>query len=94
MSPITEPQPIRNVLKNQHRVKLPAHPWQELALQIIERLNVPSNKKSAVFKACKQYSRPIIEKSFNDTLELTNAGERWKYFFKLLSNFRKPPSAS
>lgn len=64
--------------------KPPAYAWQDLALQVIKELSVPDFKRSAVFKICKQKPRVYIEKSLNDTKELCQAGEKWKYFFKVV----------
>ena len=64
--------------------KMPAYAWQDLAVQVIKELNIPDFKKSAVFKVCKLKSRTFIEKCLNDTKELCQAGEPWKYFFKVV----------
>lgn len=64
--------------------KPPAYEWQDLALRVIKELNIPSFKRSAVFKACKEKPKSFIEACLNDTKELCKAGERWKYFFKVL----------
>jgi len=63
----------------------PAYPWQELALRIIQELSIPNKKRNSVFKVCKENTRSVIEKCLNDTKELCLTGERWKYFFKLIS---------
>jgi hypothetical protein len=68
--------------------KPPAYQWQELALKIITDLNIPNQKKSSVFKICKQYNRQIVEKALNDTKELCKTGEAWRYFFKIID--KKP----
>ncbi len=64
--------------------KPPAFEWQDLALRIIAELGIPGNKRSAVFKACKDNPKHIIEKALNDTKELVKEGEAWRYFFKLV----------
>ncbi|MDD4901289.1 MAG: hypothetical protein PHS62_04275 [Patescibacteria group bacterium] len=64
--------------------KLPAYAWQDLALRVIQDLNIPGFKRSAVFKVCKEKSRTYIEKCLNDTKELCRSGEKWRYFFKLV----------
>ena len=63
--------------------KPPAYQWQELALKIISELSVPNFKRNSVFKICKIKSRDFVEKCLNDTKELCQTGERWKYFFKI-----------
>ncbi len=63
----------------------PAYVWQDLALHVIKELNIPDFKRSAVFKLCKQKPRVYIEKCLNDTKELCQTGEKWKYFFKVAS---------
>jgi len=79
--------------------KAPAYQWQDLALQIIQDLEIPKNKRSSVFQICKKFSRPIVEKALNDTKELCQTGEKWRYFFKLITKkpdapATKKPSAS
>jgi len=68
--------------------KAPAYQWQELALKVINDLGVPDNKRSSVFRVCKQFAKPIVEKALNDTKELCKTGEKWKYFFKIID--KKP----
>jgi hypothetical protein len=70
--------------------KAPAYQWQDLALTVIKEMDMPKEKRSAVFRVCKQYARPIVEKAMNDTKELCKTGEKWKYFFKIVG---KPSSA-
>ena len=65
--------------------KPPAHQWQDLALKIIDELDIPNFKRNSVFQVCKKYPRSFIEKCLNDTKELCKDGEKWKYFFKLIS---------
>jgi hypothetical protein len=65
------------------RPPAPAYAWQDLALHVIKELNIPGFKRSAVFKVCKQRPRVFIEKCLNDTKELCQTGEKWKYFFKV-----------
>ncbi len=77
---------IKDILKKTERKKPPAHEWQDLALDIIKELNVPANKKSSVFKACRDNNKAIIMSALNDTRELCSSGERWKYFFKILNS--------
>lgn len=64
--------------------KPPAYPWQDLALQVIKELNIPNFKRNSVFKVCKDHPRDLILRCLNDTKELCDAGEKWKYFFKLI----------
>jgi len=67
------------------RPKAPAYAWQDLALRVIKELNIPNFKRSAVFKVCKLKPRTYIEKCLNDTKELCQGGEQWKYFFKVVN---------
>lgn len=79
------PQSIGEIFKKPRTEKKPpAHPWQELALQIIDQLSIPPLKRNSVFRVCKTYQRDYILKCFNDTKELCKTGEQWKYFFKLV----------
>lgn len=81
---------LKDILKNKPQaVKPPAYEWQDLALRIINELGVPDFKRNSVFKACKQYPKIMIEKAMNDTKELCEDGECWKYFFKVLANLDK-----
>lgn len=66
-----------------------SHGWQALALRIIQELGVPANKKSSVFRVCKTNSEIYIERCFNDTKELCQAGSKWQYFFKVVNNAKK-----
>lgn len=81
-------QKIGNHLKKS-KIKLPAYQWQELALRIISELAIPSYKKSAVFKVSRDLPKQFILYCLNDTKELANDGEKWKYFFKLADNYGK-----
>ncbi|MFA6170912.1 MAG: hypothetical protein WCW77_03840 [Patescibacteria group bacterium] len=73
------------------RKKPPAYEWQDLALKVIKLLNIPAFKKNSVFKAVKDYPKSVIVTALNDTLELCQTGEKWKYFFKVLAS---PPRQS
>ena len=79
------PEKIKDLLGKKPSKKPPAYQWQELALRIIKELSIPNFKRSAVFKVCKENSKNFIEKCLNDTKELCQTGERWKYFFKIVS---------
>ena len=69
--------------------KPPAYQWQDLALRVIKELAIPNFKRSSVFKICKDYDKNDIEKALNDTKELCQEGEKWKYFFKVISEEKK-----
>ncbi len=86
------PEKISKILKQKQPEKPPAYQWQEFALRIIKELGVPSFKKNSVFKAAKEYPRPVVEKCLSDTKELCQRGAKWKYFFKLISQNRKRSS--
>ena len=66
--------------------KPPAYQWQELALRVINELGVPNFKRNSVFKVCKTKPRIFVEKCLNDTKELCQTGEQWKYFFKVVAS--------
>lgn len=79
---------MSDVIKNRGAVKTPkppAYKWQDKALQIIADLDIPPNKKSSVFKACRDKNQIFIERCLTDTKELCKKGEQWRYFFKLLN---------
>ncbi len=72
------------IIKNKKNPKAPSYPWQELALQVIKELAIPSFKRGAVFKVCKENSNKTIKLALNDTKELCTSGSKWKYFFKIV----------
>lgn len=74
-----------DIIKNKKTVKPPAYPWQDLALQVIRELGVPGFKRSSVFKACKEKSPEEVKRALNDTKELCKDGQKWQYFFKIIS---------
>ncbi len=79
---------ISDLLKTKSK-KPPTYPWQDLALRVISELGIPNKKRNSVFKVCKENSRMFIEKCLNDTKELCQTGERWRYFFKLIDTKNK-----
>jgi len=79
---------ISDLLKTKSK-KPPTYPWQDLALRVISELGIPNKKRNSVFKVCKENSRMFIEKCLNDTKELCQTGERWRYFFKLIDTENK-----
>ena len=66
--------------------KPPAYPWQELALKVVSELGIPGFKRASVFKICRDCQKEFVERCLNDTKELCQSGEKWKYFFKVSSN--------
>jgi len=77
---------LKDIFKDKKaQKKPPAYEWQDLALRAIKELGIPNFKRNAVFKVCKENSKYIIEKAINDTKELCEAGEKWRYFFKVIS---------
>ena len=81
---------LGDLLNNKQTKKSPAYEWQDLALRVIRELGVPGNKRGAVFKICKENPKPFIEHCLNDTKELCQSGQRWRYFFKLVSINNNP----
>ncbi len=71
------------------RKKPPAHPWQDLALEVITKLGVPNFKRNSVFKVCRDNPLVVIRRALNDTLELCDSGVKWKYFFKIIDGEAK-----
>jgi hypothetical protein len=74
-----------DIMKNRKKVKAPAYPWQDMALDVIRELGIPSFKRSSVFKACKEKSPEEIKRALNDTKELCKDGQKWQYFFKIIN---------
>jgi hypothetical protein len=69
--------------------KPPAYPWQDFALQVVADLNVPNFKRASIFKICRDYPKEFVERCLNDTKELCQSGEKWKYFLKVVSEEKK-----
>lgn len=83
---IEDPKSIGDIFKSKVAgIKPPAYLWQDLALRVQRELNIPAFKRSSVFKACRDYPRSVIERCLADTKELCKGGEKWKYFFKILT---------
>ncbi|MCU0679354.1 MAG: hypothetical protein MUC28_02830 [Planctomycetes bacterium] len=78
-------EPLMAIIKNKRTKKPPAYEWQDLALRVISELGIPPFKRNSVFRICKIYPKPFVEKCLNDTKELCRRGETWRYFFKLAS---------
>jgi hypothetical protein len=77
-------QSFADIVKAKPKVKAPAYPWQDLALRIIKELNIPSFKRAAVFKVCRDLPAHKVSLALNDTKELCKTGSAWKYFFKII----------
>jgi len=84
--PDTGFQKIGDLLDKKDQLRPPAYPWQELALKVIEELNIPKFKRNAVFKVCRDNDKNFIEGCITDTKELCKVGEKWKYFFKVVGD--------
>lgn len=80
---------IKDFLNRQSSIKPPFYQWQELALRAVKELNIPANKKAAVFKVCRDLPKQYILNCLNDTKELAKEGEKWRYFFKLTDQYGK-----
>lgn len=84
-------QQIADIFKDKKpEKKPPAYQWQDFALQIIDELNVPNFKRSSVFKICKEKEKNFVEKCLDETKELAEGKDKWKYFFKLATQKRPP----
>ena len=80
---------IFNQKQQKKAVKPPAYPWQDLALKIIKELDIPNFKRSSVFKVCKDYPENKVMAALNDTKELCQEGNKWQYFFKVITEMNK-----
>lgn len=85
------PQKLFFILKKEKssQPKPPAYEWQDLALRLIAELGVPDFKRNSIFKVCKNNSKELVEKALNETKELCQSGEKWKYFFKVIDDLTK-----
>jgi len=79
-------------VKSGNLKKPPAYQWQDFALFVINELNIPNFKRSATFKVCRDCRKPFVERCLNETKELCKSGEKWKYFFKLVTLKENSPS--
>ena len=84
-------QQIADIFKKNKKKaeKAPAYQWQDLALRIIQDLAIPQSKRNSVFKVCKDYDKNFVEKCMDDTKELAQGSGRWRYFFKLVAEYKK-----
>lgn len=88
---IEDPVSIGDIFKAKVKgIKPPAYLWQDLALRVERELAIPAFKRSSVFKACRDYPRSVIERCLADTKELCKSGEKWRYFFKILTTSNQP----
>lgn len=84
-----EPESLAEIFKGRTTTtakKPPAYNWQEKALWVIKELAIPNHKRAAVFKVCRDLAPHIIERAVIDTKELMPSGEKWRYFFKIISH--------
>ncbi|MDO8669585.1 MAG: hypothetical protein Q7K65_04805 [Candidatus Buchananbacteria bacterium] len=79
------PQKLSDLFVKIEHKKMPAYQWQDLALRLISDLGVPNFKRNSIFKICKDNGKEKIERALNDTKELCQTGEKWKYFFKIIA---------
>ena len=78
---------ISEILKNKAAAKkAPAYQWQDLALHVINELKIPNFKRGSVFKVCKENPKQKVLNAMNDTKELCDTKDKWKYFFKVISS--------
>lgn len=80
---------LSDIIKENKKAKAPAYYWQDLALKVINDLKIPNNKRSSVFKVCKENNPENIKRALNDTKELCKTGSSWRYFFKIIEENKK-----
>ena len=78
---------IKNLLKPLQIKKAPAYKWQELALEIVGALTDGQNKKSSIFKCCKESAR-FAKIAFEDCKELNKLYAN--YFLKVYNGLKNP----
>lgn len=77
---------IKDIIKPLEIKKAPAYKWQELALEILEKLPDSKPKRSSIFKCCKE--NPQFAKiAFEDCKELGKL--HTKYFLKVFNELKK-----
>lgn len=62
--------------------------WQYLALDLIEKLNVPANKKSSFFKVAKE-NPDMCSRALQFAVDFPNPKIRWNMFFVKINELRK-----
>ena len=67
--------------------RAPAYKWQELALEIVAALSDGANKKSSIFKCCKENSH-YAKIAFEDCKELNKLHAN--YFLKVYNELKNP----
>lgn len=77
---------IKNLLRPLNLKKPPAYKWQELALEIAEKLTDGKTKKSSIFKCCKE-SAHYAKIAFEDCKELNKLYVN--YFLKVFNELKK-----
>lgn len=78
---------IKSLIKKPAYRKPPCkYEWQELAREIISKLNVPKNKESSIYRCCREDQR-TAKYALRECLELEKTN--WLYFFKVWNNNRK-----
>lgn len=82
---------LGDILNIKKSAKPPAYQWQDLALRVIQELRIPNFKRSSVFKICKDNSKAVVEQALNDTKELCKTGNKWQYFFKIITAPQEKP---
>ena len=65
-----------------------AQDWQYLALEIIEKLKVPPNKKSSFFKVCKE-NPDRCNTALQYAIDFPNSAIRWNMFFVKYNELKK-----
>ena len=78
---------IKNLLRPLEIKKAPAYKWQELALEIVGTLIDGNNKKSSIFKCCKENAH-FAKIAFEDCKELNKLYSH--YFLKVYNELKKP----
>jgi hypothetical protein len=74
-------QKISQCLNRDYK-KLPKYEWQELALDIIEKLK--AENKGLIFKICKKHPKSYVMHCLSETLELAKGDKKDRYFVKLI----------
>lgn len=70
-------------------VDAPKYEFQDTALEIIQRLGVPQNKKSSVFKVCKEENQAHVEAAYRFAVDYPNPKLKSQMFFWKLNEVKK-----
>lgn len=70
-------------------LKAPAYEFQDTSLEIIQKLGIPQNKRSSVFKVCKEEKQSVVEAAYRFAIDYPQPKLRPQMFFWKLNEVKK-----